>query len=104
MTQVEVFTPGMRPHRGTMLLVFSILSWVVCIIFGVCAYFMAKSDLAEMDAGRMDPSGRGTVQAAKIVSLIHIIVAGVSIVLSILFFVGLLILGAIGAASGGGGY
>lgn len=103
MSQHPITDPGamgLRPHRATMLLVFSILSWVVCVIFGICAYFMAKSDLAEMDAGRMDPSGRSTTNAAKIVAMIHLIVAAVSIVLSLLVFILMFVLAAASAAGG----
>jgi len=81
MTQYPPTGPGypnpgmMRPHRGTMILVFGILSWVVCIIFGFVAWNMGNSDLAEMDAGRMDPEGRGLTQAGKILGMIHAILS-----------------------------
>ena len=49
MTQVPPSAPmpgaGMRPHRGAMILMFGILSWVVCFIFGIVAWVMGNSDL-----------------------------------------------------------
>jgi hypothetical protein len=41
-----------------MILVFGILGFVVCLLFGIAAWAMGASDLKEMDAGTMDPSGR----------------------------------------------
>ena len=46
----------MQPHRGVLILVFSILSWVVCLIFGIVAWVLANSDLRAMEEGRMDPT------------------------------------------------
>ena len=48
-----------QPHRGTMVLVFGIIAWV-----------MGSNDLKEIDAGRMDPSGRGITQAGQICGII----------------------------------
>lgn len=64
--------PGLRPHRGAMILVFGILSWVMCFIFGIVAWVMGNSDLREMNAGRMDPSGRGLTQAGRVIGMVHI--------------------------------
>ena len=53
---------GKASHRGTLLLILSIVSFVlgcVGLILGPIVFFMAKKDLREMDAGRMDPTGRG---------------------------------------------
>jgi len=70
----------LQPHRGTLILVFSILSWFICIIFGIVAWVLANNDLAEMQAGRMDPSGEGLTKAGKIISIVHICFAGFVIV------------------------
>lgn len=78
--------PGLRPHRGVMILVFSILSWVICVIFGIVAWVMGNSDLREMDAGRMDPEGRGMTQAGKIIGMIHVIVSIAAIGLMLVLF------------------
>ena len=84
----------MRPHRGIMILVFGILGFVCCIIFGILAWVMGNGDLKEMDAGRMDPEGRGLTQAGKICGIISVILAIVGIVIWLL----VIMLGA-GAAS-----
>jgi len=65
----------MRPHRGVLILVFGILGLVCCMIFGIVAWVMGSSDLREMDAGRMDPSGRGLTQAGKICGIISVALA-----------------------------
>ncbi len=59
-----------EPHRGTMILVFGILGLVMCPILGVIAWVLGKADIAKMDAGRMDPSGRGNTQAGMICGII----------------------------------
>ena len=75
-----------KPHRATMLLVFSILSWVVCFVFGIVAFVMANQDLKEMQAGLMDPSGEGVTKAAKIISLIQMCFVAVGIVIWCIVF------------------
>ncbi len=62
-----------RPHRGVMILVFGILGLVCCFILGIVAWVMGSGDLREMDAGRMDPSGRGLTQAGKICGIISVV-------------------------------
>ena len=56
------------PHHGVLILVFGILSWVVCFIFGIVAWIMANSDLRVDPGGaggrRRSPDGRGHAQPA----------------------------------------
>ena len=105
MTQMPPPTqPGpvqhLQPHRGVLILVFGILSWVICVVFGIVAWVMGNSDLQAMREGRMDPSGEGLTQAGKIVGMIHVILSIIAIpVLIILFMIGAF---ASAAASGGG--
>lgn len=61
-----------QPHRGTAVLVLGILGLVLCFILGIVAWVMGNTDLAEMDAGRMDPSGRSITQAGKICGMISV--------------------------------
>jgi ribosomal protein S27E len=75
----------LAPHRGGMILAFGILSWMVCIIFGPIAWVMGNTDLAEMDAGRMDPEGRSLTQAGKILGMVHCIVLMVALAIVFLF-------------------
>jgi len=65
----------LKPHRGTTVLVLGILGLVVCVICGIIAWVMGKNDLREMDAGVMDPSGRGTTNAGRICGMISVILA-----------------------------
>jgi len=71
----------MQPHRGTMILVFGILGLVVCMPLGIVAWVMGSGDLKKMDAGLMDPEGRGTTQAGKIIGMVATILAIVGIAL-----------------------
>jgi len=72
----------MVPHHGVMILVFGILSWLVCLIFGLVAWIMANSDLRAMQEGRMDPSGEGLTKAGKIVGMISVILTVVGILVA----------------------
>ncbi len=88
---------GLRPHRGTAVLVLGILGLVVCVICGIIAWSMGSADLKEMDAGRMDPSGRGMTQAGKICGMISCILLLVGVGIWVL----LMVLGFAGAMAGG---
>ncbi len=85
----------MKPHRGTLILVLGILGLVICGPCGIAAWIMGNGDLKEMDAGAMDPSGRGTTQAGKICGMI----ATILMALGIVIFVALFTLGMVGAAA-----
>jgi hypothetical protein len=76
----------MKPHRGTLILVLGILGLVVCGPVGIAAWVMGGSDLKEMDAGTMDPSGRGTTQAGKICGMIACILMIIGFVIFGLLF------------------
>ena len=86
----------MKPHRGTLILVLGILGLVICGPLGIAAWIMGSTDLKEMDAGAMDPAGRGQTQAGKICGII----ATVLLILGIVFFIVAFGLGMVGAMSG----
>lgn len=94
---------SMQPHRGTLILVLGILGIVLCFICGIFAWVMGNTDLKAMDAGRMDPTGRGITNAGRICGMIGTIIACVGV----LVYCGIAALGlagvAAGAASGAGG-
>ena len=100
--EVPVAPPGpqgptqtpLAPHRGTVILVLGILGIVCCFICGIIAWVMGNNDLREIDAGRMDPSGRGLTQAGKICGMISVILQIIGFAIWLLF----VIIGA-GAAS-----
>jgi len=59
-----------RPHRGGTVLTMGILGLVCCIVFAIIAWVMGSSDLKEIQAGRMDPSGEGLTRAGMICGII----------------------------------
>jgi len=76
----------MKPHRGTLILVLGVLGVVCCSIFtAIPAWIMGSADLKEMDAGTMDPEGRGITNAGKICGMIGCILFIVGIVLEVAF-------------------
>ena len=87
-------TPGgpplvLKPHRGTVVLVVGILGIVVvpCFVCGIIAWVMGKNDLAEMDAGYMDPSGRGITQAGKICGIVGVCIDAVQLPFLIIWLI-----------------
>ena len=68
-----------------MILVFGILGLVLCQVFGIVAWVMGSSDLKEMDAGTMDPSGRGMTQAGKVCGIVATILMILSVIAAIAF-------------------
>jgi hypothetical protein len=82
-----------------MILVFGILGLIVCFPFGIVAWVMGNTDLKAMDAGTMDPEGRGTTQAGKIIGIVTTILTVLSIIIGILFFAVALILAAVASSS-----
>ena len=86
---------SLKAHRGTLILIFGILSLVICVIFGIVSWVMGNTDLAEMSAGTMDPSGEGLTKAGKILGMISVILTIVGMVIIVLFVV----LGVVGAAT-----
>ena len=81
--------PGiyLKPHRGTAVLVLGILGLVVCFICGIIAWVMGKTDLREMEAGRMDPSGRGLTEAGKICGIISVVLACAGMLLGLIYMI-----------------
>jgi hypothetical protein len=74
---------GLKAHRGGMILTFGILGILCCIIFGILAWVMGGSDLKEMAAGRMDPSGEGLTKAGKILGIIGCVLAILGLVIGL---------------------
>ena len=80
----------LQPHRGAIILVLGILSWVGFGIFtSPFAWIMGKNDLAEMDAGQMDPEGRSITQVGMILGMIMTIL----FLIGVAIFVAMLVLG-----------
>ena len=81
----------MKPHRGTTILVLGILSLVCCHPLGIAAWIMGNTDLKEMAAGTMDPTGQGTTNAGKICGIIGTVLTVLG-VLALLFYVVVVVL------------
>ncbi len=90
-----------QPHRATVILVLGILSVVLCFICGIIAWVMGNADIKAMNAGTMDPSGRGMTQAGRIIGIVGTVLGCLALVWVILVFV---VFGtaAVGAAASGG--
>lgn len=84
----------MKPHRGTLILILGIISLLICAPLGIVAWVMGSGDLKEMDAGTMDPAGRGNTQAGKICGIIGTCFMILAVVISIGLFIFLVLLGA----------
>jgi hypothetical protein len=79
----------MKPHRGTLILILGILGVLPLGVFGwlaILAWVMGASDIKKMDAGTMDPSGRGSTNAGKICGIIGTILMILSIIAVVGFF------------------
>ncbi len=58
------------PHRGALILTFGILGVACCFPFGIAAWVMGNNDMKQIEAGTMDPTGKGTTNAGKICGII----------------------------------
>ena len=90
-------------HRGSLILTLGIIS-IFCNVAaapGIMAWVMGRADLKQMDAGRMDPEGRGSTQAGMIMGMIMTIFAIIGLVFLIIYliFIFVVILGVAGAAA-----
>ena len=77
----------MQPHRGPIILVLGILGFIVCQVFAPIAWFMGSSDLKAMEAGRMDPTGKGLTQAGVILGIIGTVIIGLGVIVLIIMMV-----------------
>ncbi len=69
-----VTTPGFqRPHRGILILLLGLLSWVICPIFAPFAWIMGQADLRDMRRSQMDPSGMTLTQIGMVLGVVSTI-------------------------------
>ena len=75
----------LRPHRGSTVKTLGILSicfcWTTwpCWVMGGIALAFASQDLAQMDRGVMDDSGRAETQTGRTCAIIGLVLSGVMI-------------------------
>ncbi|MCC5828507.1 MAG: DUF4339 domain-containing protein [Phycisphaeraceae bacterium] len=75
-----------EPHRGGTILALALVGFCCCFIIAIVAWVMANDDLGKMDAGLMDPAGRGMTQAGKIVAIVGIAIDAVIIFFYVIAF------------------
>jgi hypothetical protein len=63
---------SLKPHRGTLVLVFGILGLFACGIFSVLAWIFGNQDLKNMQEGLMDTSGMSITKAGKVMGIIGV--------------------------------
>src|SRR5260370_15007400 len=95
--------PG-APHRGPLIMILGMMVIVVGgigLILGPIAWIMGRNDLREMDAGRMDSSGRGNTNAGRICGMIATLIHGTGAVtcLGYFIFMGAMFTSIVGAAA-----
>ena len=78
-----------QPHRGGMVLTLGILALVCNFLFvpGIMAWILGRSDIKAMDAGRMDPEGRGMTTAGMVLGIIGTVLPLIFIALYFVFIV-----------------
>ncbi len=84
------------PHRGGLILGLGIAGfvvWFICPVLSIMAWVMGSSDLNDMEARRMDPSGKPLTRAGQILGMIMSLVWIVAAVIMVFVFL-------LGAASG----
>jgi len=75
----------LEPHRGTLILVLGILSLVCCGLFtGIPAWILGSGDLKKINAGLMDPAGKGLTNAGFITGIIGTCLSGLAIIINII--------------------
>jgi hypothetical protein len=64
---------GLKPGRGGVILGLGIAGLLCCFPLSFVAYFLGRKDLAEMDAGRMDPTTRSLTNVGRILGIVGIV-------------------------------
>jgi hypothetical protein len=72
--------------RGTTILVFGVLSLLMCSLFGPVAWSMGSEELRRIDQGQVDPSTRGAAQAGQICGIIATVMLGLVVLIMIPLF------------------
>lgn len=86
----------MKPHRGVLILVFGVLSLIMCPLLGIAAWIMGNGDLKAIAAGTMDPAGKEMTNIGRILGIISSVLLILTIVggiLCLIFGIGVAALG-----------
>ena len=71
--------------RSALVLVFGILSLIVCAPLGIVAWIMGNADLKAMDEGLMDDRNRSTTHAGRICGIIGTVLAALGVLLVVVY-------------------
>ena len=74
--------------QATTALVLGILGIVICGVLAPFAWNIGNKELAAIDAGRRDPSNRGTANAGRILGIIGTVLLAVGVVFVVLAIAG----------------
>jgi len=88
MSQFQQEHSSLQPDRGVLILVLGILGIVVCGFIAPFAWIMGKGDIAKMDAGVMNPEGRGLTQGGMICGIVGTILIALSFLIVFLLIIG----------------
>jgi len=83
-----------EPSQATTSLVLGILGLVLCGVLAPFAWSIGQKELSAIDSGMRDPANRGSAQAGKVLGIIGTVFLGIGLLVG-LFFLGLLVLGAV---------
>ena len=73
-----------NPHRGVLIVLTGLLGFG-CFLFGLAAFVLAKSDLAGMDDGTVDPAGRLPTKVGMTLGMLGVACQGVVVLYFLLF-------------------
>jgi hypothetical protein len=90
---------SVTPHRGVLILVLGILSIVLCTLLGPIVWMLGKGDLAQIDAGQMDPEGRSLTQAGMVCGIVGTALLAFGLLMVVIYVILVLALGFGAAAS-----
>lgn len=62
-----------KPDRGVLVLIMGILSWVICLFFGIVAVVVGRSALADIESGQANPNDKTLVKIGYWLGLISLI-------------------------------
>jgi phage FluMu protein Com len=71
------------PHDGGTMLIWAIVGLLCCWFISIYVLIKSSQSINEIRNGTMDPSGRGLLEAARIIAIIDLILVVVSIVLRV---------------------
>jgi len=91
-----------QAHRGSMILTLGIFALVcnLMLVPGIMAWILGRADIKEIDAGRMDPEGRGMTQAGMVLGIIGTLLPLVIIAIYIVIVIFVMLFVGVAAAAG----